>query len=167
MRLALILATALAVTATELAAQEQQLSPYQWQQAQKVAFEKSEKVYAEALKRNGLLAQFKAMRDAYRSDSNKAFRIVFGQYMSWYQTFVGDYPGAHDAYSIRQLAASDDNSSPLSGGYTSKPALDEIVTIWPERCLRMTGRTARVTFIGPKRLVSNCRRICAGEISSK
>jgi len=129
MRLALILATALAVTATELAAQEQQLSPYQWQQAQKVAFEKSEKVYAEALKRNGLLAQFKAMRDAYRSDSNKAFRIVFGQYMSWYQTFVGDYPGAHDAYSIRQLAASDDNSSPLSGGYTSKPALDEIVEL--------------------------------------
>jgi hypothetical protein len=32
---------------------------------------------------------------------------------------------------------------------------------------RMIGRTARVTFIGPKRLVSNCRRICAGEISSK
>jgi hypothetical protein len=133
MRLAWTLAIAVAVSATEIAAQEQQLSPYQWQQAQKVAFEKSERVYAEALKRNGLLAQFKAMRDAYRSDSNKAFRIVFGQYMSWYQTFVGDYPGAHDAYSIRQLAAPDDNSSPLSGSYSPKPALEEITVLAKDR----------------------------------
>ncbi len=29
----------------------------------------------------------------------------------------------------------------------------------PERCLRMTGRTARVTFIGPMRLAANCRSI--------
>ena len=108
---------------------EEQLSPYQWQQAQKVAFEQSEKVYAEALKRNGLLAQYRAMRDAYRTDKNKAFRIVFGQYMSWYQSFVGDYPGAHDAYSIRQLAAHDDAPSPLSGGYTARPALDAIAEL--------------------------------------
>ncbi|GAA0715486.1 hypothetical protein GCM10009105_21010 [Dokdonella soli] len=110
-------------------AQEEQLSPYQWQQAQKVAFDKSEKVYADALKRNGLLAQYKAMRDAYRSDKGKAFRIVFGQYMSWYQSFVGDYPGAHDSYSIRQLASSDDASSPLSGGYTPKSALDAVAEL--------------------------------------
>ncbi|MFI4969934.1 MAG: hypothetical protein ACHP7D_06990 [Lysobacterales bacterium] len=110
-------------------AAEEQLSPYQWQQAQKVAFEQSEKVYTEALKRNGLLAQYRAMRDAYRSNKNKAFRIVFGQYMSWYQSFVGDYPGAHDSYSIRQLAASDDAPSPLSGGYTAKPALDAIAEL--------------------------------------
>jgi len=127
MRLALTLVTALAVCAAASAAEEPQpLSPYEWQQAQKTAFEKSERVYTEALKRNGLLAQFKAMRDAYRSDSNHAFRVVFGQYMSWYQTFVGDYSGAHDAYSIRQLAAPDDNSSPMKGGYTSKEAVDAI-----------------------------------------
>ena len=121
MRLALTLVTVLAVSAAASAAEEPQpLSPYEWQQAQKTAFEKSERVYTEALKRTGLLAQFKAMRDAYRSDSNHAFRVVFGQYMSWYQTFVGDYSGAHDAYSIRQLAASDDNTSPMKGGYTSK-----------------------------------------------
>ncbi len=89
MRSSLILAAALTLT-TAFAAEEQ-LSPYQWQQQQKVAFDKSEKVYAEALKRNGLLAQFKAMRDAYRGNPNHAFRVVFGQYMSWYQTFVGDY----------------------------------------------------------------------------
>jgi hypothetical protein len=33
------------------------------------------------------------------------------------------------------------------------PAVEEIVMMWPERWLRMTGRTARVTFIGPMMLV--------------
>ena len=108
---------------------EEPLSPYQWQNAQKAAFDRSEKVYADALKRDGLLAQYKAMRDTYRADHDKAFRIVFGQYMSWYQTFVGDYPGAHDSYSIRQLAARDDAPSPLAGGYTAKPALDAIAQL--------------------------------------
>jgi len=126
----MMIGAALATTAAYAAyAAEEPLTPYQWQQQQKVAFEKSEKIYNEALKRNGLLAQFKAMRDAYRADPNKAFRIVFGQYMSWYQSFVGDYEGAHDSYSIRQLAASDDNSSPLAGAYTAKPALDEIADL--------------------------------------
>jgi hypothetical protein len=49
--------------------------------------------------------------------------------MSWYQSFVGDYPGAHDSYSIRQLPAHDDNVSPLSGGYTAKSAIDEIARL--------------------------------------
>lgn len=132
MRSSLILAAALVVSSAH-AVEEQQLTPYQWQQAQKVAFEKSEKVYAEALKRNGLLAQFKAMRDAYRSDPNHAFRVVFGQYMSWYQSFVGDYPGAHDAYSIRQLPAHDDASSPIGSGYTAKPAVEAIAALAKDR----------------------------------
>src|SRR5664279_4195200 len=123
MRFALLLAGLLTFSAAF--AVEEPLSPYQWQQQQKTAFEKSEKVYTEALKRSGLLAQFKAMRDAYRGDPNHAFRVVFGQYMSWYQSFVGDYSGAHDAYSIRQLASADDAASPLSAGDTAKPALDE------------------------------------------
>ena len=108
---------------------EEPLTPYQWQQAQKVAFDKSEQVYSDALKRNGLLAQFRAMRDAYRGDNNKAFRIVFGQYLSWYQTFVGDYLGAHDSYSIRQLPAHDDAPSPLSAGENAKPAIDTIADL--------------------------------------
>lgn len=37
----------------------------------------------------------------------------------------------------------------------------------PARWARMTGRTARVMFIGPNRFVSICARICASEISSK
>ena len=129
MRACLILAAALTASIALAAEEQQPLSPYEWQQQQKVAFEKSEKVYAEALKRSGLLAQFKAMRDAYRGDPNHAFRVVFGQYMSWYQSFVGDYQGAHDAYSIRQLPASDDNASPLAAGYSAKPAIEEVAEL--------------------------------------
>ncbi len=122
-----------ATTRTASPSSEETLSPYQWQQAQKAAFEKSEKVYTEALKRNGLLAQFKAMRDVYRSDRDKAFRIVFGQYLSWYQSFVGDYVGAHDSYSIRMLPAADDGPSPLGGTYVAKPALDAIAALARDR----------------------------------
>lgn len=127
--LALALVCVMSTVAISMAFAQEQLSPYQWQQAQKAAFDKSEKVYADALKRDGLLAQYQAMRTTYRAERNKAFRIVFGQYMSWYQTFVGDYPGAHDSYSIRQLAAKDDAPSPLGGGYTAKPALEAIAEL--------------------------------------
>lgn len=122
-----LLASLIALPAA--AAEEEPLTPYQWQQQQKAAFDQSEKVYADALKRNGLLAQYKAMRDAYRADKNKAFRVVFGQYLSWYQTYVGDYVGAHDSYSIRQLPAADDAPSPLTAAYRSRPALETIAEL--------------------------------------
>jgi len=123
------LSLALLLACADTTAADEPLSPYQWQQAQKVAFEKSEKVYADALKRDGLLAQYAAMRDAYRADKDRAFRIVFGQYLSWYQSFVGDYAGAHDSYSIRQLPSQDDAASPLSGGQVAKPALEAIAAL--------------------------------------
>jgi hypothetical protein len=45
-------------------------------------------------------------------------------------------------------------------------AVDE-ETAFPDRRLRMTGRTARVTFIGPMRLVISRCSTCAGVSSSK
>ena len=111
------------------AADDAALTPYQWQSQQKIAFEQSEKVYADALKRDGLLAQYQTMQNAYRADSGKAFRIVFGQYVSWYQSFIGDYLAADASYSIKQPAESDDAPSPLDGGYTAKPALDAIAEL--------------------------------------
>lgn len=122
-----LLATLLPVLAC--AANEEALTPYQWQRQQKVAFDQSEKIYADALKRDGLLAQYQTMQNAYRADPNKAFRIVFGQYVSWYQSFIGDYLAADASYSIRQPAESDDAPSPLGGGYTAKPALDAIAEL--------------------------------------
>src|SRR2546423_13257226 len=44
----------------------------------------------------------------------------------------------------------------------TRPALDEIEMMCPERCLRITGKMARVTFIGPPRLVDSCRSTCSG-----
>src|SRR4029077_20718252 len=37
-----------------------------------------------------------------------------------------------------------------------RPADEEIEITCPERCFRMTGKTARVTFIGPMRLAAIC-----------
>lgn len=135
MRIAVLSMSALLLCGAALAQgqpqpqEEEVLSPYQWRQAQKAAFEASEKVYKQALLRRGLLAQYKAMLDAYRADKDKAFRIVFGQYLSWYQSFVGDYAGAHDSYSIRQLAASDDAPSPLAGSWQPRPAREAIIEL--------------------------------------
>lgn len=105
------------------------LTPYQWHQQQLVAFRESERVYQQALQLDGLLAQLESMQQAYRSSRDRAFRIVFGQYLSWYQSFVGDYPAAMATYSIREVAASGDAPSPLTGGYAAKPAVDAIVAL--------------------------------------
>ena len=52
-------------------------------------------------------------------------------------------------------------------GKPTRPAPDEIAIRCPERCRRMTGSTARVTFIGPIRFVASCCSTCCGDISSK
>ena len=128
-KLTTILLATLFPVLTCAAEQQETLTPYQWQSQQKVAFEQSEKIYADALKRDGLLAQYQTMQNAYRADPGKAFRIVFGQYVSWYQSFIGDYLAADASYSIRQPAEKDDAPSPLAGGYTAKPALDAIAEL--------------------------------------
>src|SRR6266403_3126371 len=58
-------------------------------------------------------------------------------------------------------AYAEQNSKP------TRPAAEEIEIMCPERCLRMTGRTARVTFIEPMRLAANWRAICSGVRSSQ
>jgi hypothetical protein len=52
-------------------------------------------------------------------------------------------------------------------GKPTRPAPDEIATTWPDRCCRITGNTARVTFIGPSKFVANCCSTWCGDISSK
>jgi len=70
------------------------------------------------------------MRYAYLGDNDPAFRVIFGQYLSWYQTFIGDYPHAAASFSIKQPAQPDDSPSPLSSpGYTARPALDAIAKL--------------------------------------
>lgn len=99
----------------------------QWQAEQLAAAAKSDKIMDEANTYKGLLAQYEVMRRAYFSDRSQAFHLIFGQYLSWYQSFVGDYPDATASFSIGQPAQPGDSPSPLSAsGYVARPALDAI-----------------------------------------
>ena len=90
---------------------------------QRAAVEKSERIMAAAQKRAGMLSQYLYMRDAYAADRKWPFRVIFNQYLSWYQTWVGDYEGARESFSIMQPPAGDDASSPLRGGaFKAEPA---------------------------------------------
>ena len=75
-------------------------SASQWQTRQVAASEKSEQIMQEANKHKSLLAQYQVMRYAYVNNKDPAFQVIFGQYLSWYQTFIGDYPDAATSFSI-------------------------------------------------------------------
>lgn len=83
-----------------------------WHARQAAAVEKSEQIMQRAQQRRGLLAQYQVMRYAYAGDRDPAFRVIFGQYLSWYQTFIGDYSDAQQSFSIRETALPDDAPSP-------------------------------------------------------
>ena len=102
-------------------------SATQWHAEQIAASTKSERIMREADKRKGLLAQYQVMRYAYAADKQPAFRLIFGQYLSWYQTFIGDYPDAASSFSIKQTRLDDDHASPLSDSrWHARPALAAI-----------------------------------------
>lgn len=102
-------------------------SASQWQAQQIEASRQSEQIMQDANKRKSLLTQYQVMRYAYAGNKDPAFHIIFGQYLSWYQTFIGDYPDAAVSFSIRQPALPDDRPSPLNNSdYTARPALEAI-----------------------------------------
>lgn len=85
-----------------------------WYQQQLDAISKSDAVMKRAGQYKGLLTQYQVMRQAYAADSQPAFRMIFGQYLSWYQTFIGDYKDAETSFSIPQRPLGDDAPSPLT-----------------------------------------------------
>ncbi len=102
-------------------------SAVQWRSQQLEASRKSELIMHEAESRKGLLAQYLVMRNAHIRYNDTAFRLIFDQYLSWYQTFIGDYPAASASFSIKQSTLPDDNASPLAdGSYSPRPALEAI-----------------------------------------
>lgn len=102
-------------------------STSQWKARQIEASRKSEQIMHEADKHKGLLTRYQVMRYAYAADKDPAFRLIFGQYLSWYQTFIGDYPDAAASSSIKQPLEKDDSPSPLSSSdYCVHPALQAI-----------------------------------------
>ncbi len=101
-----------------------------WPASQVEAMRKSERIMREANTHRGLLAQYKVMHGAYVDDDDPAFRVIFGQYLSWYQSYIGDYPAAAATFAIKQVALPDDRPSPLTDEhYTAQPALQAIAEL--------------------------------------
>ena len=102
-------------------------APSTWRDQQIEAMNKSDAIMKRAHERKDLLAQYQVMRYAYAADGKPAFRAIFGQYLSWYQSFLGDYKDAELSFSIQQEPQRDDAPSPLAQpGWHAVPALDYI-----------------------------------------
>ncbi|MBS0383263.1 MAG: hypothetical protein JSR56_12620 [Proteobacteria bacterium] len=104
--------------------------PSVWQEQQIEAMNQSDAIMRRAHGQKDLLAQYQVMRHAYAADGKPAFRAIFGQYLSWFQTFLGDYKDAELAFSIQQKPQADDHPSPLGQpGWHPVPALDYLPTL--------------------------------------
>ncbi|RUL71895.1 hypothetical protein [Dyella choica] len=101
-------------------------SAAEWRAQQTAAETKADRIMAEAGHHKGLLSQYMSMRQAYAGDDSPAFRLIFGQYIGWYLSFLGDYPLAMKSFSIAQPAQPGDNPPPPENGYTARPALNAI-----------------------------------------
>ncbi len=115
-----------------------QPSPAQWQAEQIAAMNRAQAIMDRAQRQRGLLAQYAVMRHADAAHHGRAFHVIFGQYLSWYQTFLGDYIGAERSFSYAELPSSHDAPSPLaSARWHAVPALDAIAAL---------ARTRRAVF---------------------
>ena len=124
----------LAGDASVAAAQDSAPTPAQWQAEQIAAFNKSERIFDQAKQARGLLAQYQLMRNAYDGDKGAAFHAIFSQYVSWYQTYIGDYVAAERSFSIAQPALPGDAPSPLADPrWHALPALDAIAALARDR----------------------------------
>lgn len=103
-------------------------TPAQWLAAQRVALDQSQAIYDAAQRRHGLLAQDLAMREAGRAHAGAAFRVIFGQYMNWYDGFLGSYLHAQRQFEIAQPLPVHAAPSPLAvpGTWQAQPALQAI-----------------------------------------
>jgi len=109
------------------------VSPSEWRRLQIQAADKSDGIMRDAQKQPGLLGQYEFMQSHYDSNKERAFQLIFGQYLSWFQTYIGDYNGARRTFSIAQPVQPDDGPSPLNGGYQAKPAADVILALTKDR----------------------------------
>jgi len=104
-----------------------EMSPSEWRRRQLAAADKSDRIMSEADKIPGLLGRYVHMQISYDRDRDRAFQVIFGQYLSWFQTFIGDYDGAATSFSIAQPPQEDDGPSPLVGNYGMRRAEDVIL----------------------------------------
>lgn len=93
--------------------EQRPISAERWNREQRAAVDKSEAIMHRAMQVPGLLGQYETMRAHYEADDNRIFRMVFGQYLSWFQTWIGDYDGARASFSLAQPAQADDAPPPV------------------------------------------------------
>jgi hypothetical protein len=102
-------------------------TPEQWRAMQMRAADKADEIMRQANTRKSLLGRYEAMLAAASAgDANPAFQAIIGQYLSWYQTFIGDYPNAAAIFSIQELPQPGDRPSPLEGPAQARPAIEAI-----------------------------------------
>ncbi|HEX6832085.1 MAG TPA: hypothetical protein VF132_01015 [Rudaea sp.] len=111
----------------------EEMSPARWRQLQLQAADKSDEIMKRAEKQPGLLGQYAYMQLSYDTNRDRAFQLIFGQYLSWFQTYIGDYDAARTTFSIAQPPQPDDATSPLSGSYTVRPAAEVILEMAKDR----------------------------------
>jgi len=109
------------------------VTPSEWRRLQIQAADKSDGIMKDAQKQPGLLGQYEFMQSHYDSNKERAFQLIFGQYLSWFQTYIGDYAAARRTFSIAQPVQPDDGPSPLTGGYQPKPATEVILGLTKNR----------------------------------
>jgi hypothetical protein len=131
--IAAITANTLAADTIKVSPNADEMSPGEWRARQLAAADKSDEIMHQAQKIPGPLGQYLHMRLNYDANHERAFQVIFGQYLSWFQTFIGDYQGAAASFSIAQPAQGDDAPSPLGGGYTARPAADVILEMTKNR----------------------------------
>jgi len=130
---ALLCSTAALADTVKTTPSAAEMTPQEWRAQQLAAADKSDKIMVEAQKLPGLLAQYAHMQLAYDANHDRAFQLIFGQYLSWFQTYIGDYNGARSTFSIAQPVQHDDGPSPLSGPWQVRPAADVILEMAKDR----------------------------------
>jgi hypothetical protein len=116
-----------------LASNRRKATAAQWRREQLAAVDKAEQIMRRAQKQPGLLAQYALMRASYEADDERVFRQIFGQYLSWFQTWIGDYDGARKSFSIAQTVQADDARSPLEGNFRVAAAEEVILRLASDR----------------------------------
>ena len=109
------------------------MSTARWNREQRAAFDKSEAIMQRARREPGLLAQYEWMRAHFDDKNGPLFRTIFGQYLAWFQTWVGDYAGARASFSIAQPAQADDAPSPIGSDFRAQPAAAAILKLANDR----------------------------------
>lgn len=101
-----------------------------WRAQQMQAATKADRIMHQADRAHGLLAQYQLILNAAAQDHSPAFRVIFNQYVSWYQSFIGDYPDAAARYSIMQPLKKGDRPAPgANSGFKARSAVAAIARL--------------------------------------